>query len=104
MGPAIALVVWAGGTGLVSGRTEVADLVAVLLLVAAIYQPLHVVVSAAEATQKALAAMRRIEEVLATAPEIAEAPGAADPRPSPAPWPSRASPSATTPPPRCCGS
>lgn len=81
MGPAIALVVWAGGTGLVSGRTEAADLVAVLLLVGAIDQPLHVVVSAAEATQKALAAMRRIEEVLATAPEIAQAPGAADPRP-----------------------
>ena len=38
---------------------------------------------------KALAAMRRIEEVLTTEPEIAEAPGAIDPRPSAAPWPSR---------------
>ncbi|MBO6922477.1 MAG: ABC transporter ATP-binding protein [Roseicyclus sp.] len=80
-GLAIALVVWVGGTGLASGRVEVADLIAVLLFVTAIYQPLYVVVGASEALHKALAAMRRIEDVLATAPEIAEAPGAVDPRP-----------------------
>ncbi|MEM8761435.1 MAG: ABC transporter ATP-binding protein, partial [Pseudomonadota bacterium] len=80
-GLAIALVVWIGGMGLVSGRVEIADLIAVLLFVTAIYQPLYVVVSASEAMHKALAAMRRIEEVLTSAPEIAERPGAIDPRP-----------------------
>jgi ABC-type multidrug transport system fused ATPase/permease subunit len=80
-GLAIALVVWAGATGLASGRVAVADLVAVLLFTAAIYQPLYVVVSAAEATHKALAAMRRTEEVLTTEPGIADRPGAVDPRP-----------------------
>jgi ABC-type multidrug transport system fused ATPase/permease subunit len=80
-GLAIALVVWIGGLGLAAGRVEVADLVAVLLFVTAIYQPLRVVVSAAEATQKGFAAVRRIDEVLATDPEIADRQDAVDPRP-----------------------
>ncbi len=80
-GLAIALVVWVGGLGLAAGRVEVADLVAVLLFATAIYQPLRVVVSAAEATQKGFAAVRRIDEVLATDPEIADRPDAVDPRP-----------------------
>jgi len=81
-GLAIALVVWVGGLGLAAGRVEVADLIAVLLYVGAIYQPLNTVVHGVELMQKGLASARRIDEVLATVPEIADRPGAVDPRPA----------------------
>lgn len=80
-GLAIALVVWSGAAGLATGRVDIADLVAVLLFVTALYQPLYVLVGAAEATQKSLAAMRRVDDVLSTEPAIADRPGARDPRP-----------------------
>lgn len=80
-GLSIALVIWAGGLRMASGAVGVEDLIAVLLYIAALYQPLYVLVGAAESAQEGLTALRRIDALLATEPEIADPPGAIDPRP-----------------------
>ena len=80
-GISIALVIWAGGLRMASGALEVEDLIAVLLYIAAVYQPLYVLVGAAENAQEGLTALRRIDALLAIRPKIADRPGAVDPRP-----------------------
>lgn len=80
-GASLALVVWIGALRLGSGAIAVQDLIAMLLYVAVVHQPLYVLVGAAESAQEGLTAMRRIDALLAEAPAIADPPGALDPRP-----------------------
>ena len=80
-GASLALVVLAGALRMQDGALAVADLVAALLLVAGLYQPLNMLLGAAEAAQRGLTALRRIDSLLAEEPSVADRPGALDPRP-----------------------
>ncbi len=76
-GLSTALVVMVGGQMALRGTLPVEDLVAFILYIAALYQPLYSVVDAAEAVQKGLASLSRIGAVLDEAPAVADRPGAA---------------------------
>jgi ATP-binding cassette subfamily B protein len=76
-GLSTAIVLLAGGRMVLSGSLPVEDLVAFLLYIVALYQPLYSAVEAAEAAQRGLASLRRIGEVLEERPAVADPPGAA---------------------------
>lgn len=81
-GISLALVVLAGALRIQNGSLTIADLVAAMLLVAGLYQPLNMLLGAAEAAQKGLTALRRLDALFAEVPTIAEKPNAVDPRPA----------------------
>lgn len=71
-GLSTAVVMLAGGLVAIRGGLPVETLVAFLLYVAALYQPLYTITDLAENVQRGLASLRRIEAVLAERPTVAE--------------------------------
>ena len=74
------VVMLAGSVLIIRGAMSVGDFVAFLLLVAVFYRPLDKVAAVIETYPKGIAGFRRYLELLATAPDIADRPGA---RPAP---------------------
>ncbi|MDX8350433.1 ABC transporter ATP-binding protein [Cognatiyoonia sp. IB215446] len=84
IGVSTALVVLVGGRMALMGEILVADLVAFILYIVTLYQPLFTVVDATEAVQRGLSSLKRVNNLLDTAPEVA------DPaKPTPLPQPVR---------------
>lgn len=78
-GLSIVLVVWFGGQRALRGELLVEDLVAFVLYLTIFYQPLTMLVEVSEVFQRGIASLRRIHEVLALEPEVADAPTSVDP-------------------------
>lgn len=72
IGVSVALIVLFGGRMALAGDLLVADLVAFILYIAVLYQPLHSVVEAIENVQRGLASLRRVNELLDTQPEVGD--------------------------------
>lgn len=82
IGVSTALVVLVGGRMALMGEILVADLVAFILYIVTLYQPLFTVVDATEAVQRGLSSLKRVNNLLDTAPEVADP---ANPTPLPQP-------------------
>lgn len=74
MGLSIVLVVLFGGFAALHGEVLVEDLIVFILYISVFYQPLWMLVSVSEAFQTGIASVRRIGEVLAMQPEVADPP------------------------------
>jgi ATP-binding cassette subfamily B protein len=75
----VQIIVMLGGTVLiVRGSLSIGDFVAFLLLVSVFYRPLDKIGSMIEIYPRGLAGFRRYRELLATAPEVQDAPGAVE--------------------------
>jgi ATP-binding cassette subfamily B protein/subfamily B ATP-binding cassette protein MsbA len=72
------LIVWFGGRMALAGEMPVADLVAFILYLALLYQPIRVLAYMNEGFQLSLAGARRIAEVLSLEPEVADPPDGVD--------------------------
>ncbi len=71
IGVSTALVVLVGGRMALAGDLAVADLVAFILYIVTLYQPLFTVVEATEAVQRGLSSLKRVNDLLDTQPEVA---------------------------------
>src|SRR5579859_1888730 len=71
-----ALVVWQGGLGALVGDISTADLLVFVLYVSYIYQPMLELAALSEGLNSAIAAGTRVFELLATEPDIVDAPHA----------------------------
>jgi ABC-type multidrug transport system fused ATPase/permease subunit len=78
-GLSIVLVVWFGGQRVLAGNLAVEDLVAFVLYLTVLYQPLWSLVSVNEAFQRARTSLGRIGEVLRMPPEVADPANGHDP-------------------------
>ncbi|MEM8591177.1 MAG: ABC transporter ATP-binding protein [Pseudomonadota bacterium] len=76
IGVSTALVILVGGRMALQGQLQVADLVAFILYIVTLYQPLYSVVSAAENVQRGMAGLKRVTTLLETEPEVADKPNA----------------------------
>ena len=76
MGIASAIVVLVGGRMALSGTIAVADIVAFLIYITSLYQPLFVIGGAIEAYRRGTASLARVVEVLDTPPDVADKPDA----------------------------
>ena len=74
-----ALVVWQGGLGALVGDISTADLLVFVLYVSYIYQPMLQLAALSEGLNSAIAAGTRVFELLATEPDIVDAPHARAP-------------------------
>ncbi len=72
IGVSTALVVLVGGRMALSGEFAVADLVAFILYIVTLYQPLFTIVEATEAVQRGLSSLKRVNDLLDTEPEVAD--------------------------------
>ncbi len=72
IGVSTALVVLVGGRMALAGDLAVADLVAFILYIVSLYQPLFTVVEATEAVQRGLSSLKRVNDLLDTQPEVAD--------------------------------
>ncbi|QBF32543.1 ABC transporter ATP-binding protein [Thalassococcus sp. S3] len=72
IGVSTALVVLIGGRMALAGEILVADLVAFILYIVTLYQPLYSIVGATEALQRGLSSLKRVNDLLDTAPAVAE--------------------------------
>ena len=75
-GVSTALVVLVGGHMALSGELSVASLVAFVLYIVYLYEPLYTALNAAEHVQTGVSAMKRVNEFLDTKPEVSDAPDA----------------------------
>lgn len=75
----IVIVVWYGGQAAVNGTLTVEDLVAFILYLSIFYQPITLLAQMSEQLHTALAGADKVVEVLAMAPDVADAPDAVDP-------------------------
>jgi ATP-binding cassette, subfamily B, bacterial len=73
-GLSIVLVIWFGGQRVLGGSLPIEDLVAFVLYLTILYQPLWSLMEANEAFQRARTSLRRIGEVLRMQPEVADPP------------------------------
>ena len=71
-GVSTALVVFVGGRMALNGTLLVADLVAFILYIVTLYQPLYSVVQATESVQRGLSSLKRVNDLLDTAPDVAD--------------------------------
>jgi ABC-type multidrug transport system fused ATPase/permease subunit len=78
-GLSIVIVVLVGGSRAVAGALNVEDLVAFVLYLTVFYQPLASVVGASEDFQRGVASLRRVFQVLAVEPAVADPPDGRDP-------------------------
>ncbi|MEM1302733.1 MAG: ABC transporter ATP-binding protein [Pseudomonadota bacterium] len=76
IGVSTALVILVGGRMALQGQLAVADLVAFILYIVTLYQPLFSVVQAAENVQRGVAGFKRVAAVLDTEPDVDDAPDA----------------------------
>ena len=67
-----ALVILVGGRLALEGEIAVADLVAFILYIVTLYQPLFTVVQSAENVQCGMAGLRRVNALLDTQPDVAD--------------------------------
>ncbi|MGR3491938.1 MAG: ABC transporter ATP-binding protein, partial [Shimia sp.] len=74
IGVSTALVILVGGRMALTGQIAVADLVAFILYIVTLYQPLFTVVQAAENVQRGMAGLKRVATLLDTQPEVADGP------------------------------
>ncbi|MDX8354773.1 ABC transporter ATP-binding protein [Cognatiyoonia sp. IB215182] len=72
IGVSTALVVLVGGRMALAGQIAVADLVAFILYIVTLYQPLFTVVQATEAVQRGLSGLKRVNDLLDTQPDVAD--------------------------------
>ena len=72
IGVSTALVVFVGGRMALNGTLLVADLVAFILYIVTLYQPLYSVVQATESVQRGLSSLKRVNDLLDTAPDVAD--------------------------------
>ncbi|MEL6992836.1 MAG: ABC transporter ATP-binding protein, partial [Pseudomonadota bacterium] len=72
IGVSTALVVLVGGRMALAGEIAVADLVAFILYIVTLYQPLFTVVQATEAVQRGLSGLKRVNDLLDTQPDVAD--------------------------------
>ncbi|WP_247227982.1 ABC transporter ATP-binding protein [Yoonia sp. F2084L] len=72
IGVSTALVVLVGGRMALAGELAVADLVAFILYIVTLYQPLFTVVEATEAVQRGLSSLKRVNDLLDTQPGVAD--------------------------------
>jgi len=77
-GASMVLVVLFGGWQVLQGGLNVEDMVAFLLYVSVLYQPLWMLVGVTENFQRGLASLRRIGEVLAVQPDVDDPPDGVD--------------------------
>lgn len=73
-----AIVVVLGGWLVAQGELQAVDMATFALYVSLFCTPLETLVNSAETYQKAIAGFKRMDEVLTTAPDIQDKPGAAD--------------------------
>ncbi|MEL6407940.1 MAG: ABC transporter ATP-binding protein [Chloroflexota bacterium] len=78
-GISIVLVVWFGGQQALAGNVPIEDIVAFVLYLTALYQPLWTLLGTAESLQRGIASVNRIGEVLRMEPEVADPPDGVDP-------------------------
>ncbi|MEM6587337.1 MAG: ABC transporter transmembrane domain-containing protein [Pseudomonadota bacterium] len=76
MGVASAIVVLVGGRMALEGKIAVADIVAFLIYITSLYQPLFVIGGAIEAYRRGTASLARVVEVLDTPPDVDDKPDA----------------------------
>jgi ATP-binding cassette subfamily B protein len=67
------IIIWLGGQFAMSGQMPVEDLIAFVLYLGLLYEPIRVLAYSNEGLQTSLAGARRIAEILAIKPEIADA-------------------------------
>jgi ATP-binding cassette, subfamily B, bacterial len=79
MGLSTVLIVWFGGQRALNGSLNVEDVVAFVLYLVTLYQPLWTVIGATEVFQRGVASLNRIDEVLKMQPNVAESPDSMDP-------------------------
>ncbi len=72
------IVVLLGGWLVAQGQLQAVDMATFALYISLFCTPLETLVNSAEMYQKAIAGFKRMDEVLATAPDIQDKPGAAD--------------------------
>ncbi len=72
------IVVLLGGWLVAQGRLQAVDMATFALYISLFCTPLETLVNSAEMYQKAIAGFKRMDEVLSTAPDIQDKPGAAD--------------------------
>jgi ABC-type multidrug transport system fused ATPase/permease subunit len=77
-GASMVLVVLFGGWQVLQGGLNVEDMVAFLLYVSVLYQPLWMLVGVTENFQRGLASLRRIGEVLVVQPDVSDPPNGVD--------------------------
>jgi len=72
------LIVWLGGWLVLKGSAKVGDIFAFQIYAVLLLQPLWQIVASVSQTQRALAAMERVFQVMGMTPDKPDAPGAAD--------------------------
>ncbi|MEM9953675.1 MAG: ABC transporter ATP-binding protein [Chloroflexota bacterium] len=77
-GISIVLVVWFGGQQALAGNVPIEDIVAFVLYLTMLYQPLWTLLGTAESLQGGIASVNRIGEVLSMQPQVADAPDGID--------------------------
>lgn len=73
------LIVWFGGRLALNGEMAVEDLVAFVLYLALLYQPIQVLAYMNEGIQMGIASARRVSDILSLEPEVADPPNGIDP-------------------------
>jgi ABC-type multidrug transport system fused ATPase/permease subunit len=77
-GVSIVLVVWFGGQQALAGTVPVEDIVAFVLYLTALYQPLWMLLGTSESLQRGIASVNRIDEVMQMRPEVDDPPDGVD--------------------------
>ena len=72
------IVVLLGGWLVAQGQLQAVDMATFALYISLFCTPLETLVNSAETYQKAIAGFKRMDEVLSTAPDIQDKPGATD--------------------------
>jgi ATP-binding cassette, subfamily B, bacterial len=76
-GVATLMIIWLGGQWTMQGRMPVEDLVAFVLYLGLLYEPIRVLAYTNEGLQTSLAGAKRIGELLSIQPDVADAPESA---------------------------